>query len=305
MPSAVTALARSTHPGPTVAVTAITVLLGVGVGVAGFSLLLLGLAMLANQASVGFSNDWLDAERDRAVGRQDKPVARGWVSVGAVRTAAWVSVAASLLLTVPLGLGAWIAQLVFIASAWAYNVWLKRTIFSVMPYIVSFGLLPVIVTLSLPDPAGAAWWAIAGGALLGVAAHFANVLPDLDDDRRTGIRGLPHRLGRVPAGVATYLVLAAASVVLVVGAATSTSPSSVLSGDGGGSGDGAASGDLGVLAAIGIVGAIGLALNLAIAVVGIVRVVTRPPSRLLFQLIMAAALLNVVLLVIAGDRVPV
>jgi 4-hydroxybenzoate polyprenyltransferase len=292
MPSAVTALARSTHPGPTVAVTAITVLLGIGVGVEGLPLLLLGLAMLANQASVGFSNDWLDAERDRAVGRQDKPVARGWVSVGAVRTAAWVSLAASLLLTVPLGVGAWIAQVVFIASAWAYNVWLKRTIYSVVPYIVSFGLLPVIVTQSLPEPAGAAWWAIAGGALLGVAAHFANVLPDLDDDRRTGIRGLPHRLGRVPAGVATYLVLAVASVILVVGAATSTATLSV-------------SEEGGLWGAIGIVGAVGLALNLAIAVVGIVRVITRPPSRLLFQLIMAAALLNVALLVFAGDRVPV
>jgi 4-hydroxybenzoate polyprenyltransferase len=276
MPSAVAALARSTHPGPTVAVTTITVLLGVGVGVGGPQLLLLGLAMLANQASVGFSNDWLDAERDRAVGRQDKPIARGWISVSAVRAAAWVSLALSLLLTAPLGLGAWIAQLVFIASAWAYNVWLKRTVFSVLPYIVSFGLLPVIVTQSLPDPAGAAWWAITTGALLGVAAHFANVLPDLDDDHRTGIRGLPHRLGRVPAGVATYLVLTAASIVLVVGSGISP-----------------------------IAGLIGLALNVVIAAVGIVRVVTRPPSRLLFQLIMAAALLNVVLLVIAGDRVPV
>jgi 4-hydroxybenzoate polyprenyltransferase len=276
MPSAVMALARSTHPGPTVAVTAITVLLGVGVGVSGVPLLLLALAMLANQVSVGFSNDWIDAERDRAVGRRDKPIARGWVSASAVRTAAWVSVVASLALTAPLGLGAWIAQFVFIASAWAYNLGLKATIFSVAPYIVSFGLLPVIVTQSLPEPAGSAWWAIAAGSLLGVAAHFANVLPDLDDDRRTGIRGLPHRLGRVSAGIATYLVLAAASVILIVGSATST-----------------------------IIAIIGLTLNLAIAGVGIGRVVTRPPSRLLFQLIMAAALLNVVLLVIAGDRVPV
>ena len=36
----------------------------------------------------------------------------------------------------------------------------------------------------------------AAGALLGVGAHLANALPDLDDDLATGVRGLPHRLGR-------------------------------------------------------------------------------------------------------------
>ncbi|PRY70173.1 4-hydroxybenzoate polyprenyltransferase [Glaciihabitans tibetensis] len=276
MPTLVGALARSTHPGPTVAVTTIAVLLGVGVGVEPPRLLLLGLAVLANQVSVGLSNDWIDADRDRAVGRADKPIARGWVSVRTVRTAAWVSAATSLVLTVPLGVGAWCAQFVFIASAWAYNAGLKATAFSVVPYIVSFGLLPVLVTQSLTEPAGAAWWAVAVGALLGIAAHFANVLPDLDDDKRTGIRGLPHRLGRVAAGITTYVVLAAASVVVV------------------------SSSGIPVLA-----GGIGLALNLAIAAVGITLVITRPPSRLLFQLIMAAALLNVALLVLAGDHVAV
>ena len=67
--------------------------------------------------------------------------------------------------------------------------------FSVLPYIVSFGLLPLIVTLALPTPTTAALWAMGMGALLGVAAHFTNVVPDLDDDRRTGVRGLPHLLG--------------------------------------------------------------------------------------------------------------
>jgi hypothetical protein len=52
----------------------------------------------------------------------------------------------------------------------------------------------VLVTLALPEPALASPWAFAAGALLGVAAHFANVLPDLDDDRATGVRGLPQSL---------------------------------------------------------------------------------------------------------------
>jgi hypothetical protein len=34
------------------------------------------------------------------------------------------------------------------------------------------------------------------GSLLGVAAHFANVLKDLDEDLESGIKGLPQMLGK-------------------------------------------------------------------------------------------------------------
>ncbi|MET0989013.1 MAG: UbiA family prenyltransferase [Glaciihabitans sp.] len=275
MLSTVSALARSTHPGPTVAVTAITVLLGFGVGLGPVALLLLGLSMLANQVSVGLSNDWIDAERDKAVGRRDKPVALGEVTVAIVRAVAWASAAASVLLMLPLGVPAALAQAVFIASAWGYNAVLKGTAASVVPYIVSFGLLPVIVTLSLPDPSGAAWWAIAAGALLGVAAHFTNVLPDLEDDRRTGVRGLPHRLGRRVSGLVTFIALATATVLVVTGAMV-TPP---------------------------VLGWVGLLLGLAVTVLGGVLVVSRPPTRLLFQLIIAGALINVALLALSGEAV--
>jgi 4-hydroxybenzoate polyprenyltransferase len=277
MPNTVVALARSTHPGPTVAVTAIAVVLGVGVGVEPGHLVLLGLMVFTNQLSVGLSNDWIDADRDRAVGRSDKPVARGLVSVATVRNAAWITAALSVLLSLPLGPGAVIANAIFVASAWAYNAGLKNTIFSVAPYIVSFGLLPLMVTLAKQPPSLVVWWAMAAGAALGVAAHFANVLPDLEDDAATGVRGLPHRMGRRGAGVATYVVLAAASTLVVIGPATTPSPLALA----------------------------GLGLCLAISALGIVLVITRPPTRLLFQLIIAAALLDVVLLSFAGSALPV
>ena len=112
--------------------------------------------------------------------------------------------------------------MVLIASAWSYNLGLKSTPFSVLPYIVSFGLLPLIVTLALPTPMPAAPWAMGMGALLGIAAHFTNVVPDLEDDRRTGVRGLPHALGRRFSGIATFLALTAASVVAVLGPVPTT-----------------------------------------------------------------------------------
>ena len=61
--------------------------------------------------------------------------------------------------------------------------------------MVSFGVLPAIATLGQAYPRFPRPGCSAAGALLGVAAHVTNVLPDLADDDRTGIRGLPHRLG--------------------------------------------------------------------------------------------------------------
>lgn len=271
MPNTAVALLRSTHPGPAVAVTLIAILLAAGVGLDGWRLALLGVAFAANQASVGLSNDWIDAERDIAVGRTDKPVALGWVSAGTVRGAAITTAVVAVAATAPLGWRVTVAHTAFIASAWSYNAWLKRTAFSVLPYIVSFGLLPAVVTLALPEPSWAAAWAMGLGALLGVAAHFANVLPDLDDDRATGVRGLPHRLGPRRTGVATFAALLAASVLALVGPGE-----------------------------VGLTQWIGFTATVLIAAVGVALVLTREPSRLLFQLIIAAALVNVVLLATAG-----
>ena len=64
-----------------------------------------------------------------------------------------------------------------------------------VPYVVCFGLLPVFVVLGCPGTPAPPWWLPVAGGLLGAGAHFANVLPDLDDDAATGVRGLPHRLG--------------------------------------------------------------------------------------------------------------
>jgi hypothetical protein len=38
-------------------------------------------------------------------------------------------------------------------------------------------------------------WIVASGALLGIAAHLLNALPDFETDRRGEVRGLVHRLG--------------------------------------------------------------------------------------------------------------
>ncbi|MBW8872624.1 MAG: UbiA family prenyltransferase, partial [Leifsonia sp.] len=201
-------LLLASHPGPTVVVTVITTLLGVGLGYPPARLALLALAILLGQLSIGWSNDWLDAARDRAVERTDKPAARGDVPVSVVRLAAFVSLALAILVTIPLGWGALAAHIVAIAGGWAYNLGLKSTVYSFVPFAISFGILPAIATLGQEQPALPQWWVYAAGALLGVAAHVTNVLPDLEDDARTGIRGLPHWLGARLSGLLAFAALA-------------------------------------------------------------------------------------------------
>ena len=62
-------LVRASHPGPTLVVTALATGLAVGMGSTPRTSLLVVGAVLTGQLSVGWSNDWLDAVRDRAVGR--------------------------------------------------------------------------------------------------------------------------------------------------------------------------------------------------------------------------------------------
>jgi len=247
------------------------VLLGVSSGLEPWRIAVLGGVILLDQLSVGLSNDWIDADRDRTVGRRDKPVARGDIPASLARNVAFGAALLSVALSVVLGWQAALAHLVLLVSAWAYNAGLKGTPLSVLPYLVGFGALPAIVTLSAAQPVLAPAWMMLAGALLGAGAHFANVLPDLDDDARTGIRGLPHRFGRLGALVITWLALLAAAASLAFGIGLDSPP-----------------------------GIAGLAVAAAIAAAGLVLGMRRAPTRVLFRLVILAAIVDVAMLLIAG-----
>ncbi|MCU1458427.1 MAG: putative integral rane protein [Actinomycetia bacterium] len=216
-PRPAVALLLSCHPEPTVAVTAVTMALAATAGRSWAGVVAVGAAVLTGQLSVGWHNDWLDAERDRRTGRTDKPVARGLVP----RRAVGIAAVTALALTIPCSfLSGWRAALVHLVAvglAWSYNARLKATVLSFVPYTVAFALLPTFVCLGLPGHPGPPWWAVIGAGLLGTGAHLANALPDLDADIATGIRGLPHRLGRERTSTGAALLLLAASAVLALG----------------------------------------------------------------------------------------
>ncbi len=187
-------LLRASHFPPTVAVTAVTTALAVSAG-RGAGSVWVALAVLAGQLSVGWSNDYLDRDRDRASGRLDKPIVVGTVAAPTVRMAAGVALASCVPLSLLSGWRAALVHLGAVGLAWAYNAALKRGPWSILPYAVAFGTLPAFVTLGLPGHPWPPGWACVAAALLGSGAHLVNALPDLDDDRAVGIHGLPHRLG--------------------------------------------------------------------------------------------------------------
>lgn len=213
----VAALVLSCHPGPVAAVSAMTVALCVGAGLSPARCFLVGCAVLTGQLSVGWCNDAVDARRDAQVGRRGKPAAGGAVSPREVWSAAFTALVLCVPLSLACGALAGTVHLAAVAAAWLYNVRLKATALSWLPYVIGFGGLPAVVTLSLPGHPWPAWWAMTAGALLGVAAHLADALPDIADDEVTGVRGLPHRLGVAGTRLALPVPLTAASAVLLLG----------------------------------------------------------------------------------------
>lgn len=253
----------------TVLVTALAVASGRGVG----GCVLVAAAILTGQLSIGWCNDAVDAGRDTAAGRADKPIVTGAVSAGAVRIAA----VAALVLCVPLSLGsgllAGVVHLTGVAAAWAYDLGLKATAVSWLPYAIGFGILPPFVTLGLPGRPWPAWWAVLAAASLGCGAHLANVLPDITADLATGVRGWPQRLGETGVRMLVPVPLLAASGLLVFGPPGSPGAASWTA-----------------LAAVGALTAVGLLLG------------GRSP-RLPFMATIAVAAVDVVLLLARGTEI--
>ena len=222
-------LLRLVHPAPAAAVvllaTALAAILAAEGGTVDLvRVALVGLAVTGSQIVTGALNDWADRERDAASG-QRKPITAGLVSPrAAVRLAAAggaLQLAASLPLgTTFVGLGA-----IVLSSAIAYDLWLSRTPLSVLPYLVSFGLLPVWVASGVGAPFDRVVAAAPLAAAFAAAAHLANTLRDWEADAIGGSRSLAQTLGRttsraVASGLTLAVGLGVGGALLVAGRMT-------------------------------------------------------------------------------------
>jgi 4-hydroxybenzoate polyprenyltransferase len=211
-------LIRASHPIPCVVVTALSAAL---FGIAGkpvTSCLLGAAAVLAGQLSIGWSNDLIDAQRDTAALRRDKPLAQNREFSRQVRFALGLALVLTVVLSLLLGWRAAALHAVTVGSGWAYNLGLKASAWSAAAYFLAFGALPAIATLARPDPDFPPAWVLCAAGLLGVAAHFGNALPDLPDDLVAGVRGLPQRLGARRSMLAAAAATVVAAVIIDAGA---------------------------------------------------------------------------------------
>ena len=205
----------ASHFGPTLLVTAISF---------GFATyywwegpaFVISFGVFTGQLVVGWSNDLYDYEDDLRHNRLNKPLVAQTISKETLQK--WLrfmvpfSFIASLL--GPLGIKGGLVYMLGIACGVAYNFYFKFSPLSPLPYAIAFAALPSCIAIS-KDVTPPTWMWL-GGALLGMAAHFINVIKDMKEDQISQIGGLPQRLGTTKSIIfAIFLIISGVLTILI------------------------------------------------------------------------------------------
>jgi 4-hydroxybenzoate polyprenyltransferase len=214
---AIRSLIFMAHPGPSLLVTVVLVAIA---GLAGHrvpdGILVLQLvgAMLPVQFCIGVINDVADLEAD-AVAKPHKPLVRGVVrrstatGAGIVLGVIGLGVAATINLAT-LGLDA-----LALGAGLAYDLGLRRTPLSWVPWWGGMAVLPLEGYASVGAVPSKLLVVVPLSGLLAIGLHFANALPDIEGDRLAGRRILPVLAGAGGSRWAGPAALAAAGVLAV------------------------------------------------------------------------------------------
>ncbi len=196
--------------------TVVFVLLAAGLGWRGWPLAGVLVVVLVGQLSVGWSNDAFDASLDRKSQRLDKPT----VAMGISSRELWIAAVIALVVSSALSWivagvvgGSW--HVFALIMAWLYNTVLSRTWWSWLPYALAFGSIPAFLSYGLNGQAPAIWLT-AVCAIVGVSAHVANALPDLEMDQTAEVKGFVTSIGKVAATRLCWTLLTLGSVILAV-----------------------------------------------------------------------------------------
>jgi 4-hydroxybenzoate polyprenyltransferase len=171
--------------------------------------------VFTGQLVVGWSNDLYDFADDQKHQRLNKPLVSGVITEKYLRSWLIFMVPFSFVVNIlgPLGFKGGLLYWLGIGCGVAYNFYFKFTFLSPLPFAVAFAILPSCIAIS-KDVTPPLWMWL-GGALLGCAAHFVNVLKDLDQDRASEIKGLPQIVGK-KASVAIAAGLSVIALVVLV-----------------------------------------------------------------------------------------
>jgi len=215
-------LFRLVHPFPStldaVAAATIALIAGAETSVA----VRLALGMLGLQFAIGAANDLADAPRDR-VSRPDKPIPAGLVNPRQAVTVLLVASSAGLCVAASVGVAALAVGAVGLADGLIYDLRLKGTALSWVPFALGVGLLPMYAWIGAAGALPPAFWGIVPLAFVaGATLALANSLADLERDLLAGASSVATALGRGRALVGSavalaFLQLAVATSTAVVG----------------------------------------------------------------------------------------
>jgi 4-hydroxybenzoate polyprenyltransferase len=194
--SRLTGLVRLVHPFPSILDGIVTGSFAVVAGGTALVAAGLGLAMVALQGGIGATNDLVDAPRD-AGHKPGKPIPAGLVSRAAARG---VAVAAFVLGIGLAGLSGGPAEvalaLVVVAIGLAYDLRLKGTAWSWLPFAVGIPVLPVFGWLGASGRLPTEFLILVPAAVAaGAALSIANALVDVERDRAAGSSSIALALG--------------------------------------------------------------------------------------------------------------
>jgi 4-hydroxybenzoate polyprenyltransferase len=179
----------------------------------------LGVAMTSIQIAIGAVNDLVDAPAD-AIAKPAKPIPSGLVPARAARLLAMIAVGVAVVLSIPSGWGTVALGLVCLAVGLTYDLALKGTAWSWLPFAVGIPLLPVFAWYGavgmLPAPfAVLIPTAVAAGAALAIG----NAIADLERDEASGVTSIATALGAERAWRAQVVLLIAVGLAALVSAA--------------------------------------------------------------------------------------
>jgi 4-hydroxybenzoate polyprenyltransferase len=169
--------------------------------------------MVALQAAIGTINDLVDVPRD-AGRKAGKPIPAGLVGPTTATLVALVATAVGLLLSLPSGPATGALAVAILAVGLLYDLWLRGTPWSWLPFALGIPLLPVYAwggaTGSVPET----FLILVPAAFIsGAGLAIANALADVERDADAGVRSVARHLG--PARAWTAHAMLQATVVAV------------------------------------------------------------------------------------------
>ncbi len=217
-------LVRLVHPFPSLLDAVVTGAVAALAGAEASRVLLLATSMLLLQLGIGAVNDWADAPAD-AQAQPGKPIPAGVVSRAAAAWIAAAMVAMGLALAAAAGAAALVVAGAGLATGLAYDLRLKGTRWSWVPYAVGIPLLPLFGWVGATGEVPPALGVLLPVAMLaGAALAVANALADLERDESAGIETVATVLGivvarRVGAALQGGVAVGAIGSALILGGA--------------------------------------------------------------------------------------